>query len=327
MAALLLAAGISPFCVRVALGRLAWADGRPRNDHAWVLYRDERGVWRLLDPSLTTSSWDFPDAASLSVPGAAFHYQAEFVLNSQHLWIVDPPVLAQRRRRGKKSFDAYVEGRKRFARLQTRFWYRVHEDILGTALDGMASAKEIDLFVRVNRHLDFPSWLGGDEYHPREHFDNALIQQSFDLARKNLSSGKLEKIGKALHALGDFYAHSSFLDVGVAAYGAPEKVPPYYRARIDPTFASTLARFTYTWDRTGIYRGKLVSGAYDEGDDGKDAPPDDLSLRHDDYAADGKPWLVWLLSGKRKNNTLYLDVRKRLASDHIRFAYRHGKPY
>lgn len=337
LAALLLASGVSPFCVRVALGRLHWPNHK-RTDHAWVLYRDERGVWRILETTLTTSSWDMPDAAQLMLPGSGLAYEPEFVFNRHHLWIVDRPdddlwrfVRSHRvkhRRTSKRSrpsrstsFDHYVTMRQRLAHLDTRFWYKVHEDILGRALDGVARPDEIETFVKVNWSLDAPTWLGGEGYRPREHFDNALIDESFTLAQFNIDTKELPRMGKALHAVGDFYAHSSYMEIAVAAYGASNRVPPYYEAIGDARFQSVLGAWTYSWDSSGKYSGRLVSGAYAPGDAGIDPPAKELTLSHDDYAADGKA-AIPLISSPGKNNDLYLTERIELAAQHIRWTYR-----
>jgi hypothetical protein len=53
LASLLLSSGVSPYNVRVALGRIeSQKDGaRPQShDHMWVMYKNERGRWTLLDP-------------------------------------------------------------------------------------------------------------------------------------------------------------------------------------------------------------------------------------------------------------------------------------
>ncbi len=46
LASLLLASGISPFCVRVVLGRLI-QEHSPTSFHAWPIYKDEQAISRL----------------------------------------------------------------------------------------------------------------------------------------------------------------------------------------------------------------------------------------------------------------------------------------
>jgi hypothetical protein len=58
LAALLLASGISRYCVRVALGSLhmSLADGTlQKHDHCWVMYQNEAAVWEILEPMTAVS--------------------------------------------------------------------------------------------------------------------------------------------------------------------------------------------------------------------------------------------------------------------------------
>src|SRR5262249_15989271 len=51
LAAMLEAAGISPYCIRVALGSIVvHGEDERRWDHAWVVYQSEIGVWSILEP-------------------------------------------------------------------------------------------------------------------------------------------------------------------------------------------------------------------------------------------------------------------------------------
>src|SRR5262249_8564851 len=51
LAAMLVASGISPYCVRVAMGYL-YSGQQLLGSHAWVVYQDEVGIWRLLESTL-----------------------------------------------------------------------------------------------------------------------------------------------------------------------------------------------------------------------------------------------------------------------------------
>lgn len=54
LASLLLASGISGYVVRVAMGRLYDQAKRSSRDHVWVMYRNESGLWMLIEPLLYT---------------------------------------------------------------------------------------------------------------------------------------------------------------------------------------------------------------------------------------------------------------------------------
>ena len=50
-----MAAGVSSYCIRVALGSLLIhvPRGKPRkHDHYWVMYQNESGVWEILEPTV-----------------------------------------------------------------------------------------------------------------------------------------------------------------------------------------------------------------------------------------------------------------------------------
>ena len=47
-------------------------------------------------------------------------------------------------------------------------------------------------------------------YDPRLHFDNAFIEEGFELFNRNFHAKTLKGLARALHALADLYAHSSY---------------------------------------------------------------------------------------------------------------------
>jgi transglutaminase-like putative cysteine protease len=91
LAAMLLAAGISPYCVRVVLGKLFDANGVLLGAHAWTVYQDESGVWRLLEATLDAAPSALPSADALAMPGGRHIYWPEFCFNDRHLWWVRTP--------------------------------------------------------------------------------------------------------------------------------------------------------------------------------------------------------------------------------------------
>jgi hypothetical protein len=90
LAALLVASGISPYVVRVALGNV-YGGGRLIGSHAWVIYQDEVGIWRLLESTLDTVPPNLPAADPFTRPGAPRIYCPDFCFNGEHLWWIRPP--------------------------------------------------------------------------------------------------------------------------------------------------------------------------------------------------------------------------------------------
>ncbi len=82
LASALVAAGISPYNVRVALGTIRVQSpgrgGRKRLAHAWVVYRSEHGGWAALEP--------VPKEQRTRHAGLSFGYEPEIVFNGDHQW-------------------------------------------------------------------------------------------------------------------------------------------------------------------------------------------------------------------------------------------------
>jgi hypothetical protein len=91
LATLLIAAGISPYCVRVVLGHLYDAHGALLGGHAWTVYQDEWGIWRLLEATMDRIPCGLPPADALAMPGGRHIYWPEFCFNQAHLWWIRPP--------------------------------------------------------------------------------------------------------------------------------------------------------------------------------------------------------------------------------------------
>ena len=87
LASLLLASGISPFCVRVVFGSLTDRDDR-RTGHSWVIYKNENGSWVVLESTLDTLPKKWPLADKLAMKGSIPRYYPDICLNQQHVWTV-----------------------------------------------------------------------------------------------------------------------------------------------------------------------------------------------------------------------------------------------
>ncbi len=90
LATLLLAAGISPFCVRVVIGEVT-LEG-VAIPHAWPIYKDEHGCWRILEatvgPDDLPAEWPRADAACH--PDTVPCYTPALCFNRAHVWLVGP---------------------------------------------------------------------------------------------------------------------------------------------------------------------------------------------------------------------------------------------
>jgi hypothetical protein len=91
LAALLIAAGISSYCVRVVLGQFYDAHGTLLGAHAWTVYQDELGIWRLLEATLDAAPSALPSADGLTMSGGRHIYWPEFCFNDEHFWWIRPP--------------------------------------------------------------------------------------------------------------------------------------------------------------------------------------------------------------------------------------------
>jgi len=92
LCSLLLASGISPFCVRAVLGIVRDRNGEILGGHAWPVYLDEDGEWRLLESTLENVPAEMPLADSLTEKDLHFQYEPMLCFNQHHLWTVKPSV-------------------------------------------------------------------------------------------------------------------------------------------------------------------------------------------------------------------------------------------
>jgi len=113
LASLLLASGISPFCVRVVFGTLTQEDGSPVA-HAWPIYKDENGGWRILESTLEKlpDEYEWPWADYLARLNSLPRYRPEMCLNRDHVWAIGP--------RRTQDVTVYLASRKRRMRSRTR---------------------------------------------------------------------------------------------------------------------------------------------------------------------------------------------------------------
>lgn len=260
LAASLIASGISPDCVRVALGTIvdhsvpnaphAW-------DHAWVMYLRENGAWQILEPLAKIQKSRSGKQASSGPQDV--EYVPHFVFNSSHLWRVRGP-----ESRADARFSDYLASRpkKFWASFNPAFAAGTHADIFDLALVGMTE-QDLELVKGTSLGVD----INVLAYDPRDHFDFAYIDQSWDRVESRLASRDLVDFALASHAIADFYAHSVY---GHFVERKADGTLPIYDRSV--AFRSLDYRFLQNEPRPGSddddftfaqrWQGKLISGQW-----------------------------------------------------------------
>lgn len=230
IASLLLAAGISSFHVRVALGKMT-ANGR-KKDHVWVMYKNESGQWTVVDPAPTEDRVAAASARSTKTTEPP-SYEPYFLFNDVHLWSIRRPDNDDRLR------DWLMRA---WDRIDPAFHGAVHLTIIERALRGVAPqmSREIEkMFRRAVLGIFGPLVDDIDRmpYDPAWHFDNGYIEAGWDHVEKHLSMfradhSRVREFAIAAHAIADFYAHSSYAHF--AHPRAPGKLPGIFDVRRRP---------------------------------------------------------------------------------------------
>jgi hypothetical protein len=297
MASLLVASGISSYNVRVALGKVRYKGTRVMEefDHVWVMYKSEKGKWRLIEPMhLSAVNPSFtPTETTESIGEITAEYIPFYLFNDHHLWGVAG--------NGKvPNFEKEIK--KRWSEFKPEFIGKVHQSILERALEqecaeNPALGKEIKRYFskailgmigEVVDVFDRPRY----SYDPAMHCDNCFIDEGWNLIHQNLATFKTKKnlhyFFKAAHTIGDFYAHSSyahFAGIKMEPDAKDDYVELYDPAKFDAsiakydatgTFNLTSNQFTVNdeyWkgnNRNLIateWNGKLISGRYAQKED------------------------------------------------------------
>ena len=104
LASLLIASGISPFCVRVVLGMAFDRSGKSLGGHCWPIYKNEAGIWCILESTLDAVPSSMPEADELAEVGRTFRYAPLYCFNGHHLWEISPGGAARAEGRGLKTY-------------------------------------------------------------------------------------------------------------------------------------------------------------------------------------------------------------------------------
>jgi hypothetical protein len=88
LATLLIASGISPFCVRIVLGEVFDKNRRSTGSHCWPVYKNEAGKWCILESTLDRIPSRFPAADDLIEKKQLYRYAPYYCFNNWHLWLI-----------------------------------------------------------------------------------------------------------------------------------------------------------------------------------------------------------------------------------------------
>ena len=351
LASLLIDSGISRDCVRVALGRVIdhQDKGKEPHDHAWVMYQLEVGAWQIFDPLAKVQQNKSPSmknkkSVKNTITGLMqedLEYVPFFVFNSDHLWRVrSSQAIAG------KSLQSYLKKHRSFWKgFNPSFAASVHNSIFDEVL-GKAGMSALDLLqvkaasLRVDVNIL--------DYDPRDHFDFAYIDEGWERVKQRLLSDKLDDLGLALHAIGDFYAHSMYAHFAYKSNSGRIEIydpdnPPLAKEEINYDFSDLPMPGANVDAQTAAksWQGKLISGQwwrwYTTYPD-KLQKPEKLQPRrnlpdHDFLAVDSRsednPHHFF---NKNKTYAQQFCLRRNAAIEHIASEYkkwcdRHSKPY
>ena len=297
LASLLFTAGISPYNIRVAFGKVKTTiDGKKKDfDHAWVMYKRESGKWMVLEPLDLLNNGKSKKKQSKSsvilLPNTSsciYEYQPRFLFNWQHLWVIDNGL-----HKNKESLKTMVS--REWKRMDPSFAGLVHRNILHEALSDLPADKGWiikELNKRFTHIIPFYDATLVDNpdmpwnYHPYDHFDSGFIDEGWGRVKDRLSNVKANNnaIGNfawAAHGIADFYAHSSYvqfaklinpkIDDGYAMAYDPDD--PSACIETTPEYNSGIFNFNKFKINSSLYQGnnnqaaklwhgQLISGRY-----------------------------------------------------------------
>ncbi len=305
VASMLISSGISSYNVRVALGAVQfYENGNPvekPKGHAWVMYKQENSNWRVIEATVLAKAEVVEpvnainkiqvSASTTTVPIVSeIEYLPQFVFNDDHLWIMDVDDKKCHLSQHDLKRDVFPKINKRWNKLNTRFHGDVHKGIIEEAAAGSPFLDQLEarfrkafiFFGKVVDDVDNPLF---NSYTPIEHFDSGYIKQGWAEVAKNIALFKADQqhifpLCKALHAVADFYAHSTYAHF--AKHDAQGNVAIFDPAHIDapiasadyvadPTFKAKLKKCSVNklvftgHDRNTViagWKGILISGRY-----------------------------------------------------------------
>jgi hypothetical protein len=119
-----------------------------------------------------------------------------------------------------------------------RFTPLGHCRVIQAGFTGKASWREIGPFASVSMQ----AWVDVKYMdYPRVHFDNLksfeAVLANFRYVADLLKAGDTDSKARAFHAIGDFYAHSNYVELWIQFYGTPasvSEIPTIYEVLANP---------------------------------------------------------------------------------------------
>ena len=273
LASLMLSSGISSYVVRVALGRLYNQQSRDSRDHVWIMYKNESGLWMLIEPLLHSKRARQQGEAlhkkSARVTTDTYEYVPYYVFNDSHVWSL-------KNNTTETVFLDYLHARRFWEEFDPEFAASVHNHIFDQALDKL-SWSDLIYVKGVSVAMD----INPAVYDPRDHFDNGYIAEGWKGLNDNLAKKTLDGLARACHTIGDFYAHSSYAHFakkdsadGLSLFDGTlgddhfSRIPDYGAADFDmhdtQRFTVNSAMCNMTKDEAIVYWNgkKLISGRF-----------------------------------------------------------------
>jgi hypothetical protein len=236
LASLLIASGVSPFCVRVVLGEVFDETGKSLGGHCWPVYKNEMGQWCILESTLDHIPSRMPEADKLTETEQSFQYAPYYCFNNYHLWEIFPE---EKRDTRSKNIEAYLNRRGDKVNMKktrlpsggwlsriTGDWEPGHLEITGEVLRNFGFHENaIDVVGDASQDPDFYDWYtphahaqtnsdeGGKTAETREEAEKnyiawikQLTERLFPITDRDVRSG-LYCLGYILHGIQDLGTH------------------------------------------------------------------------------------------------------------------------
>lgn len=213
LASLLLASGISPFCVRVVLGEVFDEKGKSLGGHCWPVYKNELGQWCILESTLDNIPSRMPEANKLSEKGQSFQYVPYYCFNNYHLWEI---FSEDKKTTRSMRIGSYLKKRGPKVNMKktrlpsggwlsrmTGDWEPGHLEITSEVLKGFGFHENaIDIIGDASQDPDFYDWLTPCAHAQTENDEMGRTIESREEAERNYIhwiKGLTERILKVTH--------------------------------------------------------------------------------------------------------------------------------
>ena len=196
LASLLIASGISPFCVRVVLGEVFDENGKSLGGHCWPIYKNEIGQWCVLESTLDNIPSRMPEADKLTEQRQSFQYVPYYCFNNYHLWEIFPED-----KKGTRSMKigSYLRQRGNKVHMKktrlpsggwlsriTGDWEPGHLEITGEVSGGFGFHENaIDVLGDASQDPDFYDWYAPSAHAQTNNDERGRTTESREEAEKN----------------------------------------------------------------------------------------------------------------------------------------------